>query len=331
MSHEIEIREDGTAMAVFNREAAWHRLGTVVDDPGLTLEKAMRLAGLFGWGVRKVPVVGYDGDDPVETGRWMMTVRNDVNDEFAPAQPLGIVSPAYNVFQNEEAFAFAEQVMDSGLIVDAAGSLYEGRQPFMLFRTPDSIKIGGQDEVQPYLHLATSHDGSLAVTANLTGVRVVCANTQAMALALPTPRYTVKHVGKDGLEGRVLDAREALGMTFDGISAFQAEAEIMLDRAVTAKEFDAIVEGMFPEPKSDAPGAQTVVDKKRDQYREMYETASTQADIRGTAWAALQAAWEMDEWVLAPDDADKAASRAIGREDVRRRAARVVEKALALA
>lgn len=328
MAHEIEER-DGRALAVFNRTPAWHQLGTVVDDPNLRLADAMRLAGLSGWNVRKVPVVGYDGDDPIDGDRWNMTVRNDPFDEFAPASPLGIVSPAYTVVQNEEAFGFGEQIMDEGLIVEAGGSLRNGTQPFILFRTPDTIKIGGQDEVQPYLHMATSHDGSLSVTANLTGVRVVCANTQSMALALATPRYTVRHIG-EGIDGKVADAREALELTWDGISAFQMEAEAMLDREVSAREFDAIVEGLFPESKSDSTLAQTLVEQKRDTYRELYEVADTQANIRGTAWAALQAAWEMDEWEMAPDDAVAAASRSVNREDARRRIAARVRKSLAM-
>lgn len=329
MSHEIEIAADGTALAVYNRTPAWHQLGTVVDNPNLGLVEAMELAHLSGWDVRKVPVVGYDGDDAIDAPRWQMTVRNNPVDKFAPADPLGIVSPAYTVVQNEEAFGFGQAIMDAGLIVEAGGSLFNGRQPFLLFRTPDTIKIGGEDEVQPYLHMATSHDGSLSVTANLTGIRVVCWNTQSMALALPTPRYTVRHIG-EGIEGKVQDAREALELTWEGISTFQMEAERMLDREVTAAEFDKVVEGLFPEPKSDATISQTLNEQKRDTYRELYETASTQANIRGTAWAALQAAWEMDEWTMAPDDAVAAASRSVNREDARRRIAARVQKSLAL-
>jgi phage/plasmid-like protein (TIGR03299 family) len=331
MSHEIETREDGTALAVFNRTPAWHTLGTVVDNPDLGLAEAMDLAGLSGWNVRKVPLVGFDGDDAIDSARWSMTVRDNINDPAAPAQELGIVSTTeYTVFQNEEAFAFAEQIMDAGLVVEAGGSLYNGRQPFMLFRTPESIKIGGEDEVFPYIHMTTSHDASLAVTTNLTGIRVVCANTQAMALAEATPRYKVSHLGYDvTLADKVADAREVLGMTFDGITAFQLEAEMMLDRELSAKEFDKIVEGLFPESKSDWAGAETVLTAKRDQYRELYETASTQANIRGTQWAALQAAWEMDEWGKAEDtDATAWAKRSVGRDRDRQGIARTIQTIL---
>lgn len=330
MSHEIETLQDGTALAVFNRVPAWHTLGTVVENDRLTVAEAMRAARLNDWNVRKVPVIGVDGDDTVEYERYAMTVRNNLNDPHAPAQPLGIVSQdEYVVVQNEEAFAFAETVVSEGLFVDAGGSLFGGRQVWMLFRTPETIKIGGADEVQPYIHVTTSHDATLAVTVNFTGIRVVCANTQEMALSAPTPRFAVKHVGlgEAGLDARVGEARRALDLTFTGMTAFQAEAERLLATEVTRRKFDKIVEGLFPEPKDASVGTTTRVQAKRDEFRRLHDDAPTQEGVRGTAWGVLQAAWELDEWVLGNSQSDEArALRSVRRTDERRQiASKVLE------
>lgn len=322
MSHEIEQHGD-VGLAVFNRVPAWHVVGTTYDGTeDLTLDKALKIAHMNGWDVRKVPIVGYDGDDAIEQDRWAMTVRNNPLDRNAPADPLGVVSKYdYTCVQNEEAFAFAERIMDEGMVVEAAGSLHDGRQPFILFRAP-LLRIGGTDEVFPYIHIATSHDGSLAVTVNLTGVRVVCKNTQAMALSMATPRYKVVHMGT-GVEGKVADARAALDMTFEGMTAFQAEADRLIDTEITAAKFDKIVEAVWPDPKSDWAGAQTQVDTRREQFRSLF-AGDTNTAITGTAWGALQAAWEQDEWSLAPDDPVKAANRSLNRDGNRISIARTV-------
>lgn len=304
MSHELEII-NGQASFVAARTPGWHRLGTVVDRDDLTIPEALVLGNLNDWNVRKVPVFGAEANgEPIEAPGRAMTVRRNLTDPDAPAQMLGLVSDIYEVIQNEEAFQWAETVVDGGLTVETAGSIYGGRQVFMLFRAPD-VLVGGTDRVLQYLHVATSHDGSLGVTYNRTGVRVVCANTQADALRRQTPRYTVRHYRGQTLDGRVEAAREALGVVFDGSSQFQKEAEAWLARGTGPAEVEAVIAALFPEPNDPTDRQKQLVAAKRDTYRQTL-AGPTNAGINDTAWGLLQAAWEMDEWMGRGDDDAKA-------------------------
>jgi hypothetical protein len=51
-----------------------------------------------------------------------------------------------------------------------------------LAKIGDGAPIIGQDIVRPYLLLTTSFDGSMATTAKLTAIRVVCHNTLSVAV-----------------------------------------------------------------------------------------------------------------------------------------------------
>lgn len=55
---------------------------------------------------------------------------------------------------------------------ETAGSLYAGRRVWVLATLPDHVEVGG-DAVRPYVLLMNSHDGSTAVIAATTPIRVV--------------------------------------------------------------------------------------------------------------------------------------------------------------
>ena len=75
-----------------------------------------------------------------------------------------------------EAFQFVDQLLGTSLIFETAGSLHGGRRVWVLATLPEHVEVGS-DAVRPYVLLMNSHDGSTAVIAATTPVRVVCMNT----------------------------------------------------------------------------------------------------------------------------------------------------------
>lgn len=303
MAHALDLNKDGTANLVLNRLPGWHALGTVWqpgDTARLDLAEAIRLGNLGNWNVRTLNIYAHDhnGDPIAVDDSYKLTVRNNPTNPDAPAQPLGVVGSGYIPIQNEEAFAFGEALIDEGLEVEAAGSLHGGRQTFVLFRVPTTVQIG-DDVVVPYLHVATSHDASLAVTAKATGIRVVCANTQAMSLNDRHPRYTCRHSG-EGLDGKLADARAAIGLTYAELDTFQADMDRWLHTPATEDQFQAIVARSFPKPDK----ADTLrVARWDDRLNELHAVAQldTNKPIAGTAWGALQTLTEWNEWTRGLD------------------------------
>lgn len=190
MAHEIH-NNDGLVIA---DNAAWHGLGTVVKGAPNPFA-ALRLAGLE-WTVEESDTItgvfnaGDTGEYRVSTDTAKVLVRSD------DKSVLGVVGPDYTPFQNQQLAELADSLRaagDGAVEVESAGSIRGGRRVWMLLRGK-SVQFGGAgDTTVPYLFLANGHDGSLALKAIPTGVRVVCSNTFHMALGARRNALSFRH------------------------------------------------------------------------------------------------------------------------------------------
>jgi Domain of unknown function (DUF932) len=101
---------------------------------------------------------------------------------------------------------------------------------WVLARLPEYVELGG-DPSATYVYVANSHDGSMAVMAAVTPIRIVCANTLGAALrqaehgvnAQRTLRF--RHTGN--LQAKFAEARQVLGMTISNQRQFKGLADRM--------------------------------------------------------------------------------------------------------
>jgi len=136
-----------------------------------------------------------------------------------------VVTDRYKVVQNEDAFAFTDSLLGEGVTYETAGSLQNGRRTWILAKLPQRYIISG-DEITPYLVFMNSHDGSGAIKAAMTPIRVVCQNTLNLALSRAKRTWSADHVGD--IQGKLEDARdtllyagqymEELGKAIDGLN-----------------------------------------------------------------------------------------------------------------
>lgn len=178
------------------REKPWHGLGTMVTEAPDS-KSALELAGLD-WTVIQTPIETQDG---LPIPGFKANIRNTDN------QVLGVVTDRYKVVQNQDAFAFTDKLLGEGVTYETAGSLQEGRRTWLLARLPQRYIISG-DEVTPYLVFMNSHDGTGAIKAAMTPIRVVCMNTLNLALSTAKRSWSANHTGN--IEGRLQDARYTL-------------------------------------------------------------------------------------------------------------------------
>lgn len=189
MSAEVETM-------FYTRTAPWHGLGTRVEDaPGS--KEALEAAGL-NWQVIQKEICTQDG-------RIIPGFRANIRDQ--DQRVLGVVTNRYKVVQNEEAFAFTDQLLGEGVTYETAGSLQDGRRTWILARLPQRYIISG-DEITPYLVFMNSHDGTGAIKAAMTPVRVVCQNTLNLALATAKRSWSTNHTGD--IRGKLKDAEQTL-------------------------------------------------------------------------------------------------------------------------
>jgi phage/plasmid-like protein (TIGR03299 family) len=298
MAHLLESQNGETAFASF-REPAWHGLGEVFTEEVSTAEM-LKKAKLNNWDVRleDIEIPNQFSSDK----NYSFVVRDN---PFTKGNKdvLGVVGERYVPLQNEDLFDFADNLLDNGGRWETAGSIKGGRVVFgalALERETVLDPNGVSDKINTYLLVNTSHDGSIAIQASITPVRVVCANTLNLALGNRGRGGSVKQSFKirhtQTAQGKVAVAREALGLANAYMDEFDKMASAMIETEITKAQFDKIVELAYPMPKDDAKKVSiTKHANKIDLINDIY-VGDFNNTISGTAWGALNALTERLDW-----------------------------------
>ena len=297
MAHDIETQNGVASFASF-REPAWHGLGTVFTEEKTTSEM-LAAANLSNWNVRleDMPIPAHLTSDKA----YQYVLRTNPTDS-TQTDVLGVVGERYVPLQNEDLFSFGDNILDGGGRWETAGSLKGGRQVFgslALERETVLDPNGVADVVKTYLLINTSHDGSIAIQASITPVRVVCANTLNLALNSTKKKNGVKQSFKirhtQTAEGKIAIARETLGMANKYMDEFDLMAKAMIESEVNAKTFNDIILAAYPKPEKDSKGAFKKWENKVDMINDIY-TGQFNGMIAGNAWGAFNALTERLDW-----------------------------------
>jgi phage/plasmid-like protein (TIGR03299 family) len=295
MAHELETQNGVASFASF-REPAWHGLGTVFTDEKTTSEM-LAAANLNNWNVRLVDV---EIPNTLTSDKsYSYVVRTNPTDN-TQTDILGVVGERYHVLQNEDLFSFGDNILDGGGRWETAGSIRGGRVVFgslALERETVLDPNGVADKVKTYLLINTSHDGSIAIQASITPVRVVCANTLNLALGSKKNKikqsFKIRHT--QTANGKVQIAREALGLANAYMDSFDVMAKAMIEKEITAQQFNDIVLAAYPKPEKDSKGSSKKWENKIDLINDIY-TGEFNGTIANTAWGALNALTERLDW-----------------------------------
>jgi phage/plasmid-like protein (TIGR03299 family) len=150
---------------------------------------------------------------------------------------------------------------------------------------------GANDTTKLYLIVWTSHDGSVAVQAAITPVRVVCQNTLNLAMRSAKQSFKIRHT--QTAEGKIQIARETLGLTLGYFDAFEKEAQELFKSEITDKQFSELIKTIYPKPAEDASKlALTKWENKVVLLDDLYHNSPTNANIKGTKWGAFNALTE---------------------------------------
>ena len=297
MAHELETQNGVASFASF-REPAWHNLGTVFDTEKNTNEMLVA-ANLNNWNVRLSELT--IPSEMTSDKNYQYVVRTNPTDK-SQTDVLGIVGERYVPLQNEDLFSFGDNILDGGGRWETAGSIRGGRVVFGSFALERETVLdpnGVADVVKTYLLINTSHDGSIAIQASITPVRVVCANTLNLALNRTRKKDGVKQSFKirhtQTANGKVQIARETLGMANKYMDEFDKMAHAMISKEISAKDFNDIILAAYPKPEKDAKGAIKKWENKVDMINDIY-TGEFNGMIAGNAWGAFNALTERLDW-----------------------------------
>ncbi len=286
MSHEIDFTT-GQAGIAYAGDVPWHGYGQEL-DPDADLDQ-WRIAAGLDWEVLeqdayyKNPIADSGDQTFLPIGNRKVLLRSDTQDI------LSTVSTKYCPVNPEQVLDFYKELIDkNGFKMHTAGCLKEGKRIWALAEVGETTTLYGQDRIDGYLLLATSYDGTMATTARMTSVRVVCNNTLELAYGGNGSCVSIPHSSNfnpDAVKGE-------LGLTAESWKAFSEGAQELAERTVSKEEalryfmsVFGVEEGLTSDDLRGRAGSQL------RSILNIYENApgQTTRSAKGTAWGLVNA------------------------------------------
>lgn len=223
--------------AFFNGQAAWHKLGTVLDGT-LPAREAFRLAEAD-WQVLSTPIFDPAGQ-PIEG--YQAITRGD------NGQVLSVQKESYAIVQNEQLIRLAEALHEDASM-DAVVVLQEGRKVAFTARINGAEgEVVKGDLIDQYFVGTTSHDGTIAFQALFSPIRVVCMNTLSASLrhadhAGAGKRMSIRHT--TNANSLIDKLPEIIDFKRQQFTATIEELQAMAAKPCTSAQFKAYCEQVF--------------------------------------------------------------------------------------
>lgn len=273
MSHEVETMFY-TSNEENGRFVPWHGLGTSVEE-AQTSKEAIKIAGLD-WTVEAKPIYN---DKGIEIPGFKANTRSSDD------KVLGLVSNRYKLVQNSEAFDFTDALIGGDVKYETAGSLLGGKRIFLLAKLPEKKIL--EDDFDNYICFTNSHDGTGAIQACMTPVRVVCQNTLNLALNKATRKWSTKHIGD--IESKMEEARHTLKLAEDYMDNLAVVADQLANTPVTESEVASIIDELYPISEDASDRTKRTINKKKEDFM-VCMFAPDILKFKNTAWGVINAA-----------------------------------------
>lgn len=199
-SVNVNVTESGA------KDIVWKQFGTSFEGQNVSVEEAIKEIGAD-FNVSKQPLIRVTQDvyDAIKNGTPLDTLNlssaNLITSHAATVRDdhdftLGVVGKDYTQCQNTKAFEFInfiKEVSGEEPIVETAGLLGNGERLFVTCKLGADSYLNPNDAVKNYVVFTNAHDGSGAVMAFFSPIRVICSNTLAFAIKHCHNKVMFKH------------------------------------------------------------------------------------------------------------------------------------------
>ncbi len=217
-------------MTMRNMMAAIGRFGKPAQ--GTTAEEVLQNAGL-NFDVAIEPLYTSKGK-PIRS-KFNRVFRTDTD------TTLGVVGKTYVPMQNDRLLGIANELVQRGKINwDRIGMVGEGEKLFASFQLDEGFTIRGWDDVDSYIYLTNTHDGSGGIRVIPSNVTIGCSNQFSHLMAgikrtgIDPKKLVIRHSAKQ--EDRVAELVEALKIVDMLNQQFVSDAEQLVQIEMSQNE-----------------------------------------------------------------------------------------------
>lgn len=282
-----------------SKRRAWYETQGVTLDNVTSLDVALKLSGLD-FEVEKKPVYFNSTFGMTnEAGKNLPPKFTKIEGQFATVrtdtmQPFGVVTDAYEILQNRDAFDFLDSLIVEGAKFETAGFFKKnGAASYITMSTEPMMILG--DEFDPFMMISNGHDGGSAVKVCLTAIRAVCRNTAVLALKKASNLVTVQHSKK--MYDKLLVAKKVLLANTKYMEELKIVAEELAVKPFSEEAFEALAYKLYPIEEEQSEIIQIRNLAQIEHLLRAYKQDDLQ-NFNGTAWKALQAVSDAESHAL---------------------------------
>ena len=268
----------------------WHGLGNRLPQKQ-SIDVWQKAAGMD-WQIKETPV-RFMADSIGTLGTIHSFDEQKVLYRSDTKEALSVVSQRYQVVQPKEVIEFYRDLTEvSGFELETAGVLKGGKKFWALARTGQATALKGNDQVNGYLLLATSCDGTLATVATPTTIRVVCNNTLSIAVNGASQAIKVPHSTRFDPQA----VKQQLGIAVSQWDGFMYRMRTLAERKVKSHEaMNYFLRVMCDAQPGHVDSAGLANERALKRVQALYDGHGKGAHLdaaKGTAWGLLNAVTE---------------------------------------
>jgi len=300
------------------REPAWHRIGTVFEEP-LSVSEAVEKAGMD----YKVALEGlYHSYDetlffPIQDKR--AVVRSATPDD-PQKRVFGIVGSNYHVINNIDLGRIIDPLVEKWPL-ETVGALGYGETVFFTLKAGE-VDISGE-EIQQYFLLTDSKDGKGSLTVAFVPLRVVCQNTLITGLRSASATVSMRHY--QNIEDETKVWIRLMKAAEEAEESVVETLRMMASSHLSHDEISEVIEAAYPTPKpskrialytqfQDSLGGTELQDRAEKEMRAfasqverilntrtsvetlMEKFNDEQPSLANTGWAVYNSVVELEDW-----------------------------------
>ena len=304
----------------FVGETPWHGLGVKVDGDCNPAD-FMRAAGCD-WEVDMAPleipqgtislpktVSDADGNETqIDAPLGAIRVPNRAVYRTDNGKVLGVVGPRYQPLQNVHAFDWFKPFIDSGECqFHTGGCLWDGQKIWALAQiNRETSEIVKGDNVAKFLMLSNSHDGTTAVRVGFTPIRIVCANTLAMAHNSDASKLIrIRHTSRT--QNALEQVRDIINVANQEFEATAEQYRLLASRMFNQEDIRSYVKQILSiEDDATTKKGQTQAQNRIDEMLALIEgPRQNLPGVRGTWWAAYNGVNEFWNYAAANNKSNR--------------------------
>lgn len=255
------------------REATWDSIGTALTTS--KFDEAIAKCGLD-FTANKAPALATMPDGTafrIPNANAVIGTDNKVH---------GIVSDAYHIIQNREAFDFAQYITED-LKFLRGGETATGLN-YMIAALP-TVKILG-DEITPHLIFQNSFNKKYITKVAIFPLRIVCQNQFNVAFRQAENTIAIRH------SSIAAEKLEQAKITMSNTAAYMVQFGQLAEKFATIRTgsaaLDAFVDYMFPIKSGLSDTEMARLEIKRQDFRNCYN-ADDNGNFRNSAWGLINA------------------------------------------